>query len=361
MTSKNPSMTGLSAHQLIAHVLDAAAAEMPALYSLLGEWSRRVVSGAMSEADFLCVLYALKVRQGLRYDPQVVAAIARGMRRQLSVPDGVLLHDNSGTGGGTQKTVNISSAAALVVAAAGIPVVKHGFKGVTSGCGSRDGLMAVGIDCSNTPEMALEEAMSVGISYVDFHISVRWEFRYPTYSPLNEVGPLSHPLPLHSKVIGTSDLEYFKSIRECLSELGIPRVVLIFNPRIDELDLWTPSQICDVVSLNGGTKISETQFDPSVCAITRPDDDKWGAIGDRGSPEENWRLVVAALSGERKCPADLRKIIAANAGVSLWAHGMDTCIESGIERSMSILRAGKAMDVLEKWRKRQHDRLDAAR
>lgn len=330
-----------SSHRLVAQILDACQTGGPQLYVLLGTWASRVSDKALSNAEFLCVLYALKVRQALSYDPQITATLAAGLRHQWSV-SGVYLHDNSGTGGGMQRTLNISSAAAIVAAAAGVPVAKHGGGAITGLCGSRDFFNAAGVTPSSDQAVIESRVADCGIGYIDFSQTVPYACRYPTVSPLHEVGPLVHPLPLRSRVLATTSRNYYDYLSRNPDQVGADRVLLVFNERIDELDLWTPSL---VTQWERGSQCRHLTVNPSAVPSLRPAGTP-DSVSCRGAPTANFAVLRAALTTEDSSLEDVIKIVVANAALSLWVHHEGATFEGSVAKAFDAVKSGGAARVL---------------
>lgn len=308
-----------------------------------------VMDGNASPVQLAALLVAMRVRGAA---PEEVAGGVRALRRAMvEVPAtaGEDLVDTCGTGGGALTTFNISTAAALVSAGAGVRVAKHGNRSFTSRCGSADVLESLGVRLDLSPEHEARILDEVGIVFMFAplhhpamrHVApVRRELAMPTI--MNVLGPLTNPARARRQVVGVADPGLLELIAGALQVLGHERALVVHGaPGLDELSPLGPT---DVVELRDGA-LSRWTFDPreTLGLHDFSADDLAG-----GSPEENAQTVVDVLKGERGGAA--RAAVTINAGAAIYVAGRASSIEEGVAAAEAAIDAGAAWDRLERLR-----------
>lgn len=308
-----------------------------------------IMAGTASHVQAASLLVALRVRG------ETPAEIAGGVRalRSAMIPvratDGEPLLDTCGTGGGTTTTFNISTAAALVAAGAGVRIAKHGNRSYTSRSGSADVLEALGVVIELTPDAmaaVLEEAGIVFMFAPLLHPAmrhaapVRRELGIPTI--MNLLGPLTNPAGARRQVVGVADPTRLEVVADALRELGHDRALVVHGePGLDELSPLGPS---DVVELRDGT-LRRYRFDPAERL-------GWNGFDPEdlagGEPEDNARIIEDVLAGRREGAA--RAAVVLNAGAALYVAGRADSVEDGVAEAERIIDAGAAYDALERLR-----------
>jgi len=274
-----------------------------------------------------------------------LVGLARTMRRLAAhvESDRADLVDTAGTGGGP-STFNISTAAALVAAAAGCAVAKHGNRSSTSRCGSADVLEALGVNIELGPEDVARciEEVGFGFMFAPRHhaamkhvVPVRKGLAVRTI--FNFLGPLTNPAGASRQLLGVSDRGYQETIAEALVGLGCERAFVVTGADgVDELTLSDETRVIEV--RDGGTE--EWFARPEEYGIeTRPLD----AIAG-GTPEENARVVREAFE-KRSGPA--HDVIALNAGAAIVVGGRAADLGEGIDMARETIGSGAASTVLE--------------
>jgi anthranilate phosphoribosyltransferase len=297
-----------------------------------------VMDGAATEVQIAAFLTALAVR-GEEADE--LAGAARAMRARVTrVPARTAgLLDTCGTGGDRLNTFNISTAAALVVAAAGVPVAKHGNRSATSRSGSAEVLQALGVNIDLSPERvaACIDEIGIGFCYARLlhsamkHVApVRSALGFRTI--FNLLGPLTNPAGAEYQLLGTSRLATAEKLAHAVTQLGTGRTVVVCgNNELDEVALW-------------GTT---TAFEVREGRVTRHD---WRAadlglpectVADLAidSPDDSAARIVAVLDNQ---PGPSRDIVAANAGVALWCVGQAASPANGVQRALECIASGAA-------------------
>ncbi len=308
-----------------------------------------VMAGNATPVQMAALLVAIRVRGAV---PEEVAGGVRALRRAMvpvpsSAPE--TLVDTCGTGGGALTTFNISTAAALVAAGAGVRVAKHGNRSFTSRCGSADVLEALGVRLDLTPEQEARVLEEAGIVFMFAplhhpamrHVGpVRRELGMPTL--MNVLGPLTNPAMAHRQVVGVSDPAILELIAEGLRELGHERALVVHGePGMDELSPVGPTQ---VVELREG-ELSRRTFDPREELGWEPGD----VEGLGGSePEENARTIEGVLRG--RVGGAARAAVALNAGAAIYVAGRAESLVDGVRQAEEALDGGAGWQSLEALR-----------
>lgn len=308
-----------------------------------------VMEGLASPVQLTALLVAMRVRGAA---PEEIAGGVRALRgAMLAVPatnPGEIV-DTCGTGGGTVTTFNISTAAALVAAGAGVRVAKHGNRSFTSRCGSADVLEALGVRLDVTPEREAEILDEAGIVFMFAplhhpamrHVGpVRRELAMPTI--MNVLGPLANPAGARRQVVGVADPTLIDLIADALRVLGHDRAMVVHGEiGLDEI---SPIGRTTVVELRGG-ELRRTSLDP------REDlgwDDYRPIDLAGGTPEENARTVVDVLKGTRGGAA--RAAVAVNAAAAIYIAGLAGSLQEGVTIAEAAIESGAGWDRLERLR-----------
>ncbi|HEY1951716.1 MAG TPA: anthranilate phosphoribosyltransferase [Gemmatimonadaceae bacterium] len=283
---------------------------------------------------------------------EVVAGVVRALKSAMVAleadrPDQLV--DTCGTGGGAVTTFNISTAAAIVAAGAGVRIAKHGNRSFTSRCGSADVLEALGVPIEvSVPvmERALREAGIVFMFAPLMHPAmrhvgpVRRELGIPTV--MNVVGPLANPARAGRQVVGVADLERAPVLAGALSSLGAVHALVVHGePGLDEVSPLGPTHVIEV------TRGSTRRW------TIHPEDHgfkKVSAADLAGSePAENARIIQKILDGGG--PKGARAAILLNAGAAVYVSGKVDSYEAGVAAATKAIDSGAAKDVLERLRR----------
>ncbi len=254
--------------------------------------------------------------------------------------------DTCGTGGDGAGTFNISTVAALVVAAAGRPVAKHGNRAASGTCGSADLLEAWGIAIDLPPAqvaVCLEE-LGIGFLYArSFHPAMRHvagvRVQLGIRTVFNLLGPLSNPARAPFQVVGVSDLRLAPVMAEALARLGAKRAMVFRgDDGLDELTTTATSQVWEVRD----GRVTPGRLDPAELGLPRAtlDDLRGGGV------EENVAIADAVLAGESGPRAD---VVALNAGAALFVAGDVADLPAGIARARDVLVDGSARALRDRW------------
>jgi anthranilate phosphoribosyltransferase len=317
--------------------------------SLSAEDAARMVGGIMDETISPVrtgALFAALAAKGESAD-EIVGA-ARAMReRCVRVEHGLpLVLDIVGTGGDGARTINISTAAALVVAGCGIPVAKHGNRAASSACGSADVLEALGVELERAPEVSarLLRDSCIAFLYARRHHPatravgpVRSELGVRTI--FNVLGPLTNPAGANRQVVGVAEERHLVLLAEALQELGGEAAAVIHSASgLDEIAGEGPTYVVqfDTAGMRRWT------LDPSDYGVRAPLDAIRG-----GDAAFNAVALTSILAGERSPRADL---VALNAALALVVADAAADINDGMNRARAAIASGAARGALDALR-----------
>jgi anthranilate phosphoribosyltransferase len=303
-----------------------------------------VMEGRATAVQMAALLIAIRVRGAT---PQEVAGGVRALRRAMvpvpTDPDGLV--DTCGTGGGTLTTFNISTAAALLAAGAGVRVAKHGNRSFTSRCGSADVLEALGVRLELEPEREARVLEECGIVFMFAplhhpamrHIGpIRRELAMPTL--MNVLGPVTNPAGARRQVVGVNDPALLELIAGALLELGHDRALIVHGePGIDELSPLGTTEVLEVAE----GRVTRRTFDPTE-ELGWERFDVMGLEG--GERDDNARKVVGVLKGEVGGSARAATVL--NAGAAIWVAGQAETLADGVRRAEIALESGAGYDKL---------------
>ena len=303
-----------------------------------------VMDGEATASQLAALLMGLRMR-GETVDE--LAGFATAMRERVlhvEAPEGTV--DVVGTGGDGSQTFNISTAAGLVVAAAGVPVAKHGNRAITSRAGSADVLDALGVRIDHDADSAAAALRDTGFAFLfapNFHPAMR--HAGPTRREIgvrtafNLLGPLTNPAGTRRQVLGVGDARAAGRFAEVVHRLGTERTFVIHGDGVDELPLDDSGVLYHV----GPDGIEEHVIKASALGLTVA---RTSSLAG-GTPEENARLVEGILRGE---PGARRDVVLLNAGAALLAGGAVDTLEEGIECAALTIDAGLTTDLLARLR-----------
>ncbi len=307
---------------------------------------KEIMSGQATPAQIGAFLIGLKKKGETVEEVTALAGVMRDFSRRIHPRfDGYLL-DTCGTGGDKTKTFNVSTTSAFVVAAAGVPVAKHGNRSFTSRCGSADVLEQLGLNLYMDPERVERSIEEVGIGFMfapNFHPAmknvapVRKEIGIRTV--FNILGPLTNPAGANAQLIGVNDLDLLEPMARAAHNLGAKSVMTVYG--LDGVD---------EISLTGKTAIIEIHNGDITMEEIEPEDlgfSKSTAEEVAGSdPEQNGRLTARILSGTLKTDDPRVGMVVANAAAGLVLCERAQDFKEGIEIGNNVLKEGKAFDTL---------------
>ncbi len=318
----------------LARLLDGHDLSREEAHEVMGS----IMSGEATPAQIAGFLIALRAK-GETADE--IAGCAEAMREHaLPVrPQRDDLVDTAGTGGDGARTINISTAAALVAAAAGAGVAKHGNRAVSSACGSADVLEALGFELDLSTERVARSIDELGFGFLfapTHHPAMR--HAAPVRSELaartvfNVLGPLTNPAGARAQVVGVYAPELVRTIAEVLAQLGTTRAFVVHGAGgIDELSPAGPNFVCEVV--NGDVRARN--IDPLEFGLPRCDPSDLRG----GSPDDNAAAIRAVFAGE---DGGRRSAILLNAAGAIAAGGHADHLREGLELAREAVDSGAA-------------------
>lgn len=311
--------------------------------SLDSEESQALMKVLLSSAQPIQVAAVLALMRAKGETATELSAFVNIMRtHQIAIDVTLPLCDIVGTGGDGAATANISTMAAIVSAACGVKILKHGNRAVSSRCGSADVLEALGMRIEQEPHEVETSLIKHGFGFCyapRFHPAfqslkaIRQQLKIPTF--FNLIGPLLNPGTAKTMLLGVSAQAYLPIMADCLINLGIERAMVVHGQGLDELNTLGP---CEVIELNHGDKQQYT-LDPKDLSLPRCSlQDLAG-----GNAHYNANLMKQVLSGEASHLADT---VVLNAGAAVYLSGHASSVSEGITRARDVIHSGKAQDLL---------------
>ena len=304
-----------------------------------------IMEGRAPGAQIGAFLTALKIK-GETADE--ISAGAQVMREKALNVDigGQYAIDTCGTGGDALGTFNVSTAVMFIAAAAGVTVLKHGNRSVSSRCGSADVLESLGVKVDLGPERVRKCAMELGLGFMFapiFHsamknvMGVRQELGMRTI--FNMLGPLSNPAKVQGQVLGVFERSLTQTFAEALRDMGCERALVVHgDDGLDEISITTSTHVSE---LKGGEiksyTISPEDFGMEIAGI----EDIQG-----GDSDENAQIIKDILSGKKGAKRD---IVLLNAGAAIYVGKKAESMGEGIEIARNIIDRGLALEKLQKF------------
>ncbi len=310
---------------------------------------RQIMEGLATDAQIAALVVALRMKGETVEEITGFARVMRQYAVQVPVQSDKVVVDTCGTGGDALKTFNISTAAALVVAADGrLAVAKHGNRAATSKCGSADVLEALGVKLDLPPErlgLCIEE---VGIGFL-FAPSMHPSFKYAAgprkeigiRTIFNMLGPLTNPAGATVQLIGVYDGKLCETLAHVLKNLGSHRALLVHG--VDGLDELSTLGETAVSELKDGQVLSYTldpEWDLGLARATIEH------LAGGASVAENAEILLHILRGKDRGPH--RDIVCLNSAGVLRVAGIEESLEDGMERAAALIDSGAALSALER-------------
>lgn len=307
---------------------------------------QEMMSGEATPAQMGAFLTALRIKGE---DAEEIAGMAQVMREKaLRVQVADPLVDVVGTGGDGQGTFNISTAAALVVAGAGLRVAKHGNRAMSSACGSADVLEACGVKIDLSPEGVQRCIEEVGIGFMfapRFHPSMRHAVgprrEIGIRTVFNILGPLTNPAGAQHLLVGVAQAGLAEKMAQVLLRLGTQHALVVHgDDGFDELTLGAPTQVWEVM---GGT-LRHYTVSPEELELPRVTVQEVKG----GTPKENAAAMEEVLRGKG---GPVRHVVALNAAAALMAGDLASDLRQGLATALAVLDEGVAYRKLQRWAK----------
>lgn len=312
-------------------------------YTVMNE----IMSGETTPTQNAAFLAALSTKSARAETTDEIAGCAAAMRdHAIKVETDMDLFEIVGTGGDNAGSFNISTTAALVAAAGGVKVAKHGNRAASSKCGTADCLEALGVNIEQSPDLCRKLLKEVGMCFFfaqKYHTSMKYvgaiRKELGVRTVFNILGPLTNPGSPSMQLLGVYDEYLVEPLAQVLVSLGVKRGMVVYGmDKLDEISMSAPTKVCEIH--DGWMKsyvIKPEDFGFERC--TR-DDLKGGA------PDENAAITRAILNGEK---GHKRNAVLMNAGASLYIGGKADSMKNGIKLAAELIDSGKAAAVLDKF------------
>lgn len=302
-----------------------------------------IMSGDVTQAMTASFLTALAMKGETEEE---IAGAADGMRSKAMAFDiGGHALDIVGTGGDGSNSFNISTTSALVAAAAGVSIVKHGNRAASSKSGTADCLEALGVKIDCEPEVMKKSLIENNIAFLfaqKYHSAMR--FVGPVRKEIgirtvfNILGPLTNPGKADRMVLGVFSEEYVEKIAKALIKLGVTDAMVVYGmDRLDE------------ISASDETKIAEVRGENIKYYTIKPEDFGFDRVTKEellgGTPQENAEITTAILQGRGTAAQNTAVIL--NAGAAIYAGILGYTLEDAIKKAEEIVKSGKAYDTLQ--------------
>lgn len=309
-------------------------------YAVMNE----IMSGQTTATQNAAFLAALSTKSTRAETIDEIAGCAAAMRAHATqVETGMDIFEIVGTGGDNAHSFNISTTSALVAAAGGMKVAKHGNRAASSQCGTADCLEALGVNIRQSPKRCLELLNEVGMCFFfaqEYHTSMKYvgairkELGFRMV--FNILGPLTNPGTPSLQLLGVYDEYLVEPLAQVLISLGIRRGMVVYGQdRLDEISMSAPTTVCEI--RDGWFRTSV--ITPEEFGFTRcTKEDMKG-----GTPEENAEITLSVLNGEKGAKRDA---VLLNAGAALYIGGKAESIKEGIILAAEIIDSGKALTTL---------------
>lgn len=312
-------------------------------YAVMNE----IMSGETSPTQNAAFLAALSTKSAKAETTDEIAGCAAAMRDHATkVETDLELFEIVGTGGDNAHSFNISTTAALVCAAGGMKVAKHGNRAASSKCGTADCLEALGVNIEQSPELCKKLLQEVGMCFFfaqKYHTSMKYvgairkELGFRTV--FNILGPLTNPGSPKRQLLGVYDEYLVEPLAQVLINLGLERGMVVYGKdKLDEISMSAPTTICE---FKDGWFKTYTVCPEDIGFERCTKQDLEG-----GTPEENAKITLAILNGEK---GHKRNAVLLNAGAALYLGGKSESMKDGVRLAAEIIDSGKAASTLEQF------------
>lgn len=305
-----------------------------------------IMSGETSPTQNAAFLAALSTKSARAETTDEIAGCAAAMRDHATKVDtGMDIFEIVGTGGDNAHSFNISTTSAIVAAAGGVKVAKHGNRAASSKCGTADCLEALGVNIQQDPDKCIELLNEAGMCFFfaqKYHASMKYvgairkELGFRTV--FNILGPLTNPGSPKMQLLGVYDEYLVEPLAQVLVSLGVERGMVVYG--MDKLD---------EISMSCDTKICEIKDGWYKTYVVKPEDfgfercTKDDLVG--GTPEENAKITRDILAGAE---GPKTNAVLLNAGASLYIAGKAESFKAGVELAKELIKSGAATSTLEK-------------
>ena len=308
------------------------------------ELMQQVMGGQLTPAQIAAMLVALRIKGETVTEIAAAAEVMRELSTKVNVKNTGHLIDTCGTGGDGAQTFNISTASALVAAAAGAHVAKHGGRSVSSTCGSADVLEKLGVNVNLTPDQVAQCVDNIGIGFMfapNHHSAmkhaapVRRELGVRTL--FNLLGPLTNPAGAKNQVMGVFHRDLTAKLAQVLQQLGSRHVLVVHGA--DGMDEISISGLTHIAELKDG-KVSEYTVQPQEFGLKPAPLD---AIRVANADEAK-TMLLAVLDNQ---PGAAHDIVQLNAGAAIYVAGVVNTLQDGVAKAGQIIASGAAKTKLD--------------
>lgn len=330
--------------EAIVKIVDKQDLTYDEAYSVMNE----IMSGETSPTQNAAFLAALSTKSTKAETIDEIAGCAAAMRdHALKVPHDMDVLEIVGTGGDNAHSFNISTTSALVIAASGVKVAKHGNRAASSLCGTADCLEALGVNLDLSPKKCVELLKKIGICFFfaqKYHSSMKYvgpiRKELGIRTVFNILGPLTNPASPNMQLLGVYDASLVEPLARVLTSLGVKSGMVVYGTdKLDEISASAPTLVCEFRDGNYRTyTITPEQFGFTSCK-------KEDLVG--GTPAENAAITLGILKGEDKGPK--RNAVLLNAGAALYIAGKADSFENGIKLAGELIDNGAALAKLEEF------------
>lgn len=310
-------------------------------YTVMNE----IMSGETTPTQNAAFLAALSTKSAKAETTDEIAGCAAAMRDNATKVDtGMDIFEIVGTGGDNAQSFNISTTSALVAAAGGMKVAKHGNRAASSLCGTADCLEALGVNIQQSPNRCIELLKEAGMCFFfaqKYHTSMKYvgpirkELGFRTV--FNILGPLTNPGSPKMQLLGVYDEYLVEPLAQVLINLGVKRGMVVYGKdKLDEISMSAPTAVCE---FKDGWFKSYTIVPEDFGFERCTKDDLKG-----GTPEENAKITREILGGAK---SHKRNAVLMNAGAALYIGGKAETLKDGIALAAEIIDSGKALETLD--------------
>ena len=277
-----------------------------------------------------------------------ITASAAGMRAHCIK----LLHDQEvleivGTGGDGSNSFNISTTASMVIAAAGVPVAKHGNRAASSKSGAADVLEALGVKITLEPEKSAEILKKINICFLfaqNYHIAMKYvapiRKELGIRTVFNILGPLSNPAGANMELMGVYEEALVEPLARVMENLGVTKGMVVYGQdKLDEISMSAPTSVCEIRD----GKFRSYELTPEQFGYPRCEKDALKG----GTPQENAQITRDILDGKET--GAKRQAVCLNAGVALYIAGKAETMEAGVRKAEELIDSGAAKAKLEEF------------
>lgn len=311
-------------------------------YTVMNE----IMSGETSQTQNAAFLAALSTKSAKAETISEISGCAAAMRAHaIPVPHpGMEVLEIVGTGGDNAKTFNISTTSALVIAAGGVKVAKHGNRSASSNSGAADCLEALGVNLDQSPETCLTLLNQIGICFLfaqKYHASMKYvgaiRKELGIRTVFNILGPLTNPAGPELQLLGVYDEYLVEPLAKVLASLGVRHGMVVYGQdRLDEISACGPTTVCELKDgYYRSSVIVPEDFGLTRCA-------KADLVG--GTPAENAAITRSILAGEQ---GPRRTAVVLNAGAGLFLGGKADTLDEGVRLAGALIDSGAAAQTLE--------------